>query len=261
MDRGSWFVNSEWRIDSRCTNHDSLFFIMDGILIIDKPAGPTSNDVVQEIKKLLRARKTGHLGTLDPVATGVLPLVINGATKIAERHKASIKEYEFDIILGAATDTDDEQGKTLHESLVAKDAGKLLEKILPSFTGKIMQVPPAYSAVKVNGVPLYKIARKGEEIFPDPRPVKIYKLNICDGAPGEGEAGKTRFRLKMVCSSGTYVRAICRDIGEKLGFFGHAGNIRRTRSGPFDIKDAISLGAFRALTEEKREKLIRPVSV
>lgn len=257
MDRVSWFVNSESIHDARITIH---CFLMDGILIIDKPAGPTSNDVVQEIKKLLKARKTGHLGTLDPGATGVLPLVIDSATKIAVRYNASIKEYEFDIILGAATDTDDEYGKTIRESPIADDAGKLLLKILPSFTGEIMQAPPAYSAVKVNGVPLYRIARKGEGVFPDPRPVRIYSLDVCGGAHGESKNGRARYRLKMVCSSGTYVRALCRDIGEKLGVFGHAGNIRRTKSGPFDIKDAVSLEEFRSLTEEKREKLIRPVS-
>lgn len=227
----------------------------DGIIIIDKPSGPTSHDVVQEIKKLLMARKAGHLGTLDPGATGVLPIVINGATKIADRYRASVKEYEFDIILGASTDTDDEHGKVLHERVVPGDAEKLLKNILPLFKGEIMQAPPAYSAVKVNGVPLYKMARRGEKIFPDPRPVRIYELVLCDKS--SREAGQTRFRLRMVCSSGTYVRALCRDIGEKLGFLGHAGNIRRTRSGPFNITDAVSLEEFRALPQEKREGLIR----
>jgi tRNA pseudouridine55 synthase len=234
--------------------------MMDGILLIDKPAGPTSHDIVQEIKRLLGAEKTGHLGTLDPMATGLLPLVINGATKSAGRYKDSIKEYEFDIILGFATDTDDEAGRVIRESPAVDNAGKLLEKILPSFTGEIMQAPPAYSAVKIGGVPLYKIARKGKGVLLNPRPVTIYDLCFCEGAHEEGKGSQMRFHLRMMCSSGTYVRALCRDIGERLCLFGHAANIRRTKSGPFDIKDAVSMEEFRALTHEQRKKLIRPVS-
>lgn len=226
---------------------------MDGILIIDKPVGHTSNDVVQEVKRLLKARKVGHLGTLDPLASGVLPLVINKTTKYSSRFSKGYKIYEFDLILGAATSTDDEEGIIVQKGFVPDNAFNLLRGILPSFLGEISQIPPAYSAIKVRGVALYKRARQGEFIDVIPRKVRVFSLIILKANTLKRAS---KFRLRMVCSSGTYVRALCRDIGEGLGFFGHAGKIRRIASGPFNISEAITLDELKKMTPLKRQKLV-----
>lgn len=227
--------------------------MMDGILVIDKPEGPTSHDVVMEVKGLLEAEKVGHLGTLDPAASGVLPLVVNKATKLSSRFSHTYKVYEFDLILGASTDTDDEEGKIIKRGCLTDNALDMFNNVLPSFLGEIVQVPPAYSAKKVRGVPLYRIARQGEKVDVSPRKIKIYSLDILK--PGSKD-GTLRVRLRMVCSKGTYVRALCRDIGKNLGFFGHAGMIRRVKSGPFDISEAVSLDKFKEMTPEMRKKLV-----
>ncbi len=229
---------------------------LNGILLIDKPHGPTSHDVVQIVKTLLNAKKVGHLGTLDPTATGILPLLINKATRYASIFMDSIKEYEFDIVLGYATETDDETGKIIAQSEYKDNAKQLLKEILPLYFGEIMQIPPLYSAVKIGGVPMYKMARKGKKIFPSPRPVKIYKLYLCEDAHQDEKDMQMRFRLRMICSAGTYVRALCRDIGMKLGLFGHAANIRRLKSGPFSVDDAVPLCKFRILPFDQKKQLI-----
>jgi len=246
---------------------------MDGILIIDKPAGPTSHDVVQEVKKILGAKKVGHLGTLDPAASGVLPLVINRATKFANQLSGGEKVYEFDLILGQATDTDDDQGRIIHEAKVLPDAEKKIMGVIEKFIGEILQVPPAYSAIKVGGKPMYMMARKGKPIVGKPRVVQIYALSICSNPPSppfsKGGVGGfdvigrciLRIRMHLRCSTGTYVRALCRDIGETLGCHGHAANIRRLQSGPYSIADTISLEEFKSLLPETRLEIIHPVKI
>jgi tRNA pseudouridine55 synthase len=207
---------------------------MDGILIIDKPAGPTSHDVVQLVKRAIGARKVGHTGTLDPAATGVLTLCINGATKKAGELAGGEKVYEFTLVLGAQTDTDDDTGKPLHERIVEKKHREQLEIVIGKYIGSIEQVPPAYSAVKKNGVRSYKKARKGCEVSLEPRDVVIHDLAVLG-------VENNRVRMSMRCEKGTYVRALCRDVGKDLGCGGHAANIRRIKNGRFTIDDAIAL--------------------
>lgn len=229
---------------------------MDGILVIDKPAGPTSHDVVSEIKRLLGAKKVGHLGTLDPAASGVLPLVINGATRLASELSGGDKLYTFDLVLGAATDTDDDQGEILREANIPTDVLDRLLNILPVFTGEICQVPPVYSAVKVDGEPLYKRAREGRPILGDPRMVSIHELQPIYVEP---EEELMRIHMQMRSSPGTYVRALCRDIGEALGCYGHAAGIRRLKSGPYRIEDSVELEDFRLMSPERRFEKIEPL--
>jgi len=207
---------------------------MDGILIIDKPAGPTSHDVVQIVKRAIGARKVGHAGTLDPAATGVLTLCINGATKRASELTGGEKIYEFTLVLGTRTDTDDDTGAVIEEGAVGRDCHAELEGIIERYIGVVEQVPPAYSAVKKNGVRSYKKARKGDEVSLEPRNVVIHELTML----GRHE---NRIRMRMRCEKGTYVRALCRDIGRDLGCGGHAADIRRVKNGEFSIDDAIKL--------------------
>lgn len=207
---------------------------MDGILVIDKPAGPTSHDVVQMVKRAIGARKIGHTGTLDPAATGVLTLCIDGATKKAGELSGGEKVYEFTLVLGAQTDTDDDTGTVIEECVVEEGYLLKIEEVINKYIGLIEQVPPAYSAVKQNGVRSYKQARKGNEVSLEPRNVVIHELTIL----GEDE---NRIRMRMRCEKGTYVRALCRDIGRDLGCGGHAADIRRVKNGKFTIDDAIAL--------------------
>lgn len=207
---------------------------MDGILVIDKPAGPTSHDVVSTVKRLIGAKKVGHLGTLDPEASGVLPLAINGATKSAGILAGTEKVYEFTLRLGKTTDTDDDAGTTTAEAALPTDAVERLDGVLASFTGNIMQRPPRYSAVKVRGRRAYELARKKVDFEIDPRPVRVDSIEVLEVALPE-------VRMRVACNSGTYVRSLCRDIGEAIGCGGCAREIRRLRSGPYIIDKALHL--------------------
>jgi len=217
---------------------------MDGILVIDKPAGPTSHDVVSRVKRMIGARKVGHLGTLDPAATGVLPLCINAATKKADELSGGDKVYSFTLRLGAVTDTDDAEGELLEEHHVEKHHLDRLPQVVQTFVGEIDQVPPRYSARKVNGRRLYKMARKGVEVSAPPRKILIHELAI-ETIEGSSVA------MKIRCGKGTYVRALCRDIGRVLGCGGHAADIRRLQSGRFSILDAITIDELNDTWEEK----------
>lgn len=220
---------------------------MDGILVIDKPAGPTSHDVVQMVKRAIGARKVGHTGTLDPAATGVLTLCINGATKRAGELSGGEKIYEFTLILGAQTDTDDDTGKIIEEVAVDDSHVSQLETVLKKYIGTIEQVPPAFSAVKKNGVRSYKQARKGKQVSLEPRDVIIHDLAVLG-------VDNNRIRMSMRCEKGTYVRALCRDVGKDLGCGGHATDIRRVKNGDFSVDDAISLDE---VPERWRDALIQ----
>lgn len=207
---------------------------MDGVLVIDKPAGPTSHDIVQRVKRILMARKVGHLGTLDPAATGVLPLVINEATKRAKELAGKEKIYDFTLRLGAGTDTDDDAGKVTEQSPIPADFLAKLEAVLPSFIGAVMQAPPVFSAVKIGGKRAYKLARGGDITVPESRQVKINSIIIL-------ETNGHDVRMRVDCESGTYVRSLCRDLGEAIGTVAHAGGIRRLRSGRFTIDEAVAI--------------------
>jgi len=221
---------------------------MDGVLIIDKPKGPTSHDVVQIVKRLIGAKKVGHLGTLDPAATGVLPLVVNGATKHAAHLAGIEKIYEFTLRLGVVTNTDDDTGKVLKQSAVDVSRADVRAAI-PGFVGQIMQRPPDFSAKKIKGRRAYSMARRGVFVDIESRPIQINNLCITGGYI-------PNVNMKLECRSGTYVRSLCRDIGEVLGCGAHAAGIRRLRSGKYTIDEAIPLDELRENPEIWRERLI-----
>jgi tRNA pseudouridine55 synthase len=221
---------------------------MDGIVVIDKPAGYTSHDVVSEIKKILGARKAGHTGTLDPLATGVLPVCINEATKLAQFLLAEKKTYLATMLLGIRTDTQDTEGKVTEKSdrVVSEED---IREALRRMVGKIQQVPPAYSALKLKGKPLYKYARAGE--FPEisARNVEIFSLNV-------REISFPYVTFDISCSKGTYIRTVCSDVGNALGCGACLSGLRRLRSGFFTEDMAISLDN-KALAEKKKELLFK----
>ncbi len=210
---------------------------MDGILIIDKPAGPTSHDIVAAVRRLTGVRKVGHLGTLDPAATGVLPLALGRATKAANRFSGATKAYEFTLRLGQRTETDDDAGRLIREAPVPADVLDRLRELLPAFRGEIRQRPPDYSAVKVGGRRAYELARKGRPVPLKERTVVVETLQVLD-------CNMPDIKMFLSCSSGTYVRGICRDLGEELGCGGHARDIRRVRHGHFALDEAVPLEAL-----------------
>ncbi len=208
---------------------------MDGIILVDKPAGPSSADIVRRIKARVRPARVGHLGTLDPFATGLLPILIGEATKLAPFIQEGDRQYEGLIRVGAETDTLDRTGSVVRTAEVpALDAARLSE-VAARFTGAIEQTPPVFSAIKRSGVPLYKLARRGAEIAPPPaRRVEIKSLRL------EAENGSS-IRFALVCSPGTYVRALARDIGLALQSAAHLFELRRLRTGIFSVEQASAL--------------------
>jgi tRNA pseudouridine55 synthase len=216
---------------------------MDGIILIDKPEGPTSAGVVREIKHRLRPARVGHLGTLDPFATGLLPIMIGEGTKLAPFIQETPKVYEGVIVLGAETDTCDRTGTIARTAEIPELAPPLLAKVAMRFTGEIEQVPPVFSAIKRDGVPLYKRVRRGEDVAPPaPRLVTIEQLSLA----AEDRAG---IRFSATCSGGTYIRSLARDIGLALGTVAHLGELRRSRCGIFGIEQAHPLAAVHAAFE------------
>ena len=214
---------------------------MNGIIIIDKPQEWTSNDVVSRLRRVFNTRRIGHGGTLDPMATGVLPVFVGRATRGVEFFEHAEKVYETTIRFGLTTDTEDITGKTLTEcevSLTRED----LEAVLPRFRGDILQIPPMYSAIKVNGQKLYDLARKGREVERQPRPITIHELQLLEFAGNEA-------RLRVRCSKGTYIRTLCHDIGQKLGVGGTLAALRRTRRGKFNISDAITIEKIKEMDQ------------
>lgn len=207
---------------------------MNGILVADKPAGWTSHDVVSFIKKRLGAKKVGHLGTLDPLATGVLPLVIDGATKYAQDFEGGKKEYITVLKLGEETDTYDSEGKVVSAGDISGVTAEAVTKALEAFRGKIKQVPPMYSALKKNGTPLYKLARKGVTIEREAREIEIFEIELA----GLSMPFAT---IRVLCSKGTYVRSICHDLGRSLGCGAHLTELKRILSGAFSIEEAVDI--------------------
>jgi tRNA pseudouridine55 synthase len=209
-----------------------------GILIVDKPAGWTSQDVAAKLRGFYHERRVGHGGTLDPMATGVLPVFVGRATRAAEFCESAEKEYLAALRLGLETDTQDVTGRTLSEGPVNVSQAEI-EAVLPRFTGHISQVPPMYSAIKINGQKLYQLARKGREVERAPRPVTIFSLELL------GREGND-CQLKIRCSKGTYIRTLCRDIGAALGCGGCMAALRRTAAGRFTLAEARPLAEILA---------------
>lgn len=214
-----------------------------GWLILDKPLEMTSTAAVGKIKRLFDAQKAGHAGTLDPLATGVLPLALGEATKTVSFAMDGEKAYRFTVRWGAETTTDDAEGEIVHTS-DARPAEQEIEAALASFRGAIQQVPPRFSAIKIAGNRAYDLARDGEDVELEAREVVIEELALVDMP----DAATTVF--EAICGKGTYVRAIARDLGRKLGCFGHVIRLRRTRVGPFDEADAWSLEELERLAEK-----------
>ena len=206
---------------------------MDGIVIVDKPQGWTSQDVVSKLRGVFKTRRIGHGGTLDPLATGVLPVFVGRATRGVEFFEHADKTYEAVLHLGLSTDTEDITGTVLEEKPVDITCEQLLD-VLPQFRGDIMQVPPMYSAIKVNGQKLYDLARKGRQVERQSRPVTIHKLECL-------EFDGLRAKLLVHCSKGTYIRTLCKDIGAALGCGGCMEALRRVSAGAYTIDKAVSL--------------------
>jgi tRNA pseudouridine55 synthase len=218
---------------------------MNGIVVLDKPAGPTSRDVVEEVKRILGVRKAGHTGTLDPLATGVLPVCLDEATKLVQFLVLDDKTYRATLLLGVRTDTLDTDGAVIARQTPAVTGGQV-EEALRGLIGKRQQTPPLYSAVKVRGRPLYDWTRRGIAVEQLPREVEIYGIGI-------DEVRLPEVTFTVSCSKGTYIRSLCAEVGEQLGCGGCLSALRRTRSGPFGEDQAVALGA--GPVEERRERL------
>ncbi|MEM8663606.1 MAG: tRNA pseudouridine(55) synthase TruB [Pseudomonadota bacterium] len=216
---------------------------LDGWIILDKPVGLTSTQALAAVKRLFWPDKAGHAGTLDPLATGLLPLALGEATKTVPFVVDGAKCYRFTVRWGAATDTDDSDGATIETSDV-RPTREVIEAALPAFVGEISQVPPRYSAIKVNGQRAYDLAREGAEVELKARTVTITRLAIV------GEPSADEVTLEADCGKGTYVRSVARDLAQMLGTVGHVTALRRTRVGPFGEADMITLDALRALAED-----------
>lgn len=206
---------------------------MDGIFNIDKAVGMTSHDVVARVRRLTRQRRVGHAGTLDPAASGVLPVCLGQATRVAEYLSESGKCYRAVVVFGAVTDTYDAQGEVLRSAPVHLTREQIAEA-LPAFLGQQMQMPPLYSAIKLAGQPLYKLARAGIEAERQARPIHISRLELLDWQPPE-------LTLEVGCSKGTYIRSLAYDLGERLGCGAHLGSLVRLRSGPFTLDESLTL--------------------
>lgn len=210
--------------------------IVNGILIVDKEKGKTSFDVIREIRKKYNTKKVGHIGTLDPMATGVLPVLIGEATKLSDYLMEHDKEYIAELELGIKTDTGDSEGSIIEEKNLRKIKKEEIEEVLKLFLGDNMQIPPMYSAIKINGKKLYELAREGKEIIRPPRKIKIYDIELLEIK--NDERGNTKIiKYKVKCSKGTYIRVLCEDIAEKLKICGYMKSLRRIKVGNFTLDD------------------------
>ncbi|MCI8971466.1 MAG: tRNA pseudouridine(55) synthase TruB [Oscillibacter sp.] len=219
-----------------------------GILIIDKPAGWTSMDVCAKIRGILREKRVGHGGTLDPMATGVLPVFVGRATRAVEFAENGRKEYNAGLRLGLMTDTQDVTGRVLETRPVTAGREEV-EAALAGFRGEIQQIPPMYSAVKIQGKKLYELARRGKEVERKPRPVTIHALELL-----EAESG-TDYRLRCLCSKGTYIRTLCHDVGQALGCGGALYSLRRTMAAGFTLAQAVTMEEVQAQGEALLQNL------
>lgn len=226
-----------------------------GVLLLDKPLGLSSNQALQRVKWLLRAEKAGHTGTLDPMATGVLPLCFGAATKFSQIHLNADKCYETVVRLGVATTTGDAEGAVLSNRPVDCSLAQLVE-VLTRFTGQIAQVPPMHSALKKDGKPLYEYARAGLSVTREPRMVTIHALELLDASL---QTDAPTLRLRVRCSKGTYIRTLGEDIAQALGCGGHLVALRRIQTGPFDLARCVSLAELEAVPDADRAKRLLPL--
>jgi tRNA pseudouridine55 synthase len=224
----------------------------DGVLLVDKPAGLTSHDVVDRVRRHFGFKKVGHCGTLDPSATGLLILVIERATKLQDRLMSDDKMYEGTMLLGVSTDSQDADGAVIAEKPVPPLTEEDIDRVFAKFRGDLQQVPPMVSAVKHKGTPLYKLARKGKTVEREPRLIHIYDLRVLG-------LELPRVRLRVACTKGTYVRTLCSDVGDLLGCGAHLYELRRMRSGNFDVKDAHTLETILQQTREQLTAFIIPI--
>jgi len=227
------------------------FTALDGALLIDKPAGPTSHDVVDRIRRKFGIKKVGHCGTLDPNATGLLIIVLGRGTKLSERLMSDDKVYEGAIKFGVATDSYDCDGEVVDTKPVPPLTLEQLNEAAAPFLGDIMQTPPMVSAIKKEGVPLYKLARKGVEVEREARLVHIYNFRFTSYAEPLGQ-------FRLACTKGTYVRSVAHDLGRNLGCGAHLASLRRSVSGKFDVADALPLDTILEMNQAQLEKRVIP---
>jgi len=230
---------------------------MDGILIIDKPVGITSHDVVARCRRILKTKRIGHTGTLDPFATGVMVILVGRATRLAQFLDKDAKEYEAIVRFGFETDTGDRTGKRKEEEKGREGEEEIfskeqIEEVLPDFRGEILQTPPMFSAKKVEGKKLYELARKGIEIERKPVKIKIYKLELDEVEESDSRLKTQDSRLKVLCSAGTYIRVLAEDIGKKLEVGAHLAELRRTKAGKFGIEKSVTLERLEEIVAENK---------
>jgi len=227
------------------------FSALDGAILVDKPSGPTSHDVVDAIRRKFGIKKVGHCGTLDPNATGLLIIVLGRGTKLSERLMGDDKVYEGTVKFGESTDSYDSDGELTGSMPLLPMTLEELNTAAAEFIGDQMQVPPMVSAIKKDGVPLYKLARKGIEVEREPRLIHVYNFRFTDYAEPLG-------RFRLACTKGTYVRSIAHDLGQKLGCGAHLTTLRRSASGKFDVADAITTAELLQLSPVQLEKKVIP---
>jgi tRNA pseudouridine55 synthase len=227
------------------------FSALDGAILVDKPAGPTSHDVVDAIRRKFGIKKVGHCGTLDPNATGLLIIVLGRGTKLSEKLMGDDKVYEGTIKFGVATNSYDADGEILETKPVPPLTLEQLNELASQFIGDQMQMPPMVSAIKKNGVPLYKLARKGIEVEREPRLIHIYNFRFTNYSEPLGE-------FRLACTKGTYVRSVAHDLGEKIGCGAHLATLRRSVSGKFDVADAKPLDEILKMPVSELEKRVIP---
>jgi tRNA pseudouridine55 synthase len=231
-------------------NFPTLF---DGVLLVDKPSGPTSHDVVHKIRRTFRIEKVGHGGTLDPNATGLLIVLLGKGTKLSERFMGGDKAYTGVMRLGRTTSTQDCDGETLEEKPWEQVTRGQVEAEMAKLTGDHFQTPPMVSAIKIDGVPLYKLARKGQEVERKPRFIHVYRFAVAEWAP-------PLVTFDVACTKGTYVRTLAHDVGQALGCGACLDALRRTRSGAFRVEDAVPLDEILNLTPDQLAARVIPLS-
>jgi tRNA pseudouridine55 synthase len=225
---------------------------MEGVLLVDKPKGLTSHDVVYRLRRKLGMKKIGHAGTLDPMATGLLIMLIGKATRISQYLISTDKVYEGEATLGVITDSQDAEGEIMETRPVPELSEAQVKDVMKGFLGDQYQTPPMHSAIKVDGVKLYHLARKGEEIEREPRFIRIVSFNLTSFAP-------PKLTFTLHCTKGTYVRTVANDLGQKLGCGAHLSALRRTASGKFNLSDGLTLEAIEQLSLPDIEKRLIPV--
>lgn len=225
---------------------------MEGVLLVDKPKGLTSHDVVYHLRRKLQIKKIGHAGTLDPMATGVLVMLIGKATRISQYLMSVDKVYEGEATLGVVTDSQDAEGEIMSTQPVPELTEARVREVMKGFLGDQYQTPPMHSAIKIGGVPLYKLARKGEEVEREPRFIRIAAFNLLSFAT-------PKITFDLHCTKGTYVRTVASDLGQKLGCGAHLSALRRTGSGKFTIGQCMPLEQIEALSLPEIQKRLIPI--